>query len=78
MEKQKTAVDWLVERLNKEGFAQVVTDEEIQQSKYMEAQQILSAWYDGYDKHAFNQPKNGIEYYLTTYGNHENKAENND
>ena len=31
-----TAVEWLVSQLNKEGFAQVVTDEELEQAKEME------------------------------------------
>ena len=39
----KTAVEWLVEQLNKQGFAQVVTDEEISQAKEMEKQQIIEA-----------------------------------
>ena len=38
-----TAVEWLVSQLNKQGFAQVVTDEEIQQAKEMEKQQIIDA-----------------------------------
>ena len=43
MEKQ-TAVDWLVSQLNKEGFAQVVTDEEIEQAKAMEKEQIIESY----------------------------------
>jgi hypothetical protein len=39
----KSAVEWLVSQLNKEGFAQVVTDEEINQAKEMEKQQIINA-----------------------------------
>jgi hypothetical protein len=39
--KKKSAVDWLIERLNKLGFAQVVTDEEIKQAKEMEKDQML-------------------------------------
>lgn len=41
---KKTAVDWLVERLNKLGFAQVVTDEEIGKAKEMEKEQIKEAY----------------------------------
>ena len=33
---KQTAVEWLVSQLNKEGFAQVVTDEELEQAKEME------------------------------------------
>jgi len=47
---KQTAVEWLISKLNKEGFAQVVTDEEIQQAKSMEKEQIIDAWDDGYDK----------------------------
>ena len=36
---EQTAVNWLVSQLNKKGFAQVVTDEEINQAKEMEEQQ---------------------------------------
>ena len=43
MEKNKTAVEWLVSQLNKQGFAKVVTDEEIQKAKEMEKQQIIDA-----------------------------------
>ena len=50
---KQTAVEWLVNQLNKQGFAQVVTDEEIQQAKEMEKEEaermyseeeILDAW----------------------------------
>lgn len=35
-----TAVEWLVSKLNKNGFAKVVTDEEIEQAKEMERQDM--------------------------------------
>ncbi len=38
-----TAVEWLVSILNKEGFAPVLTNEEIKQAKQMEKQQIIDA-----------------------------------
>jgi predicted GNAT family acetyltransferase len=38
---EKTAVEWLVSQLNKQGFAQVVTDEEIKQAKEMEKKQSI-------------------------------------
>jgi adenylosuccinate synthase len=40
---KQTAVEWLVSRLNKEGFAIVVTHEEIDQARQMERQQIKDA-----------------------------------
>jgi predicted GNAT family acetyltransferase len=39
---KQTAVEWLVSQLNKQGFAQVVTDEEIEQAKEMEKQQKIA------------------------------------
>jgi hypothetical protein len=36
---KQTAVEWLIEQLNKKGFAPVVTDEEIEQAKEMEKEQ---------------------------------------
>jgi hypothetical protein len=43
MENKKTAVEWLVSQLNKPGFTEVVTDEEIRQAKEMEKQQTIDA-----------------------------------
>jgi hypothetical protein len=37
---KQTSVDWLVSQLNKPGFAEVITEEEIQQAKEMEKEQI--------------------------------------
>ena len=45
--KKQTAVQWLVSILNKQGFAPVLTDEEIQQANAMEKERILDAWEDG-------------------------------
>ena len=39
---KQTAVEWLVEQLNKQGFAQVVTDEEINKAKEMEKEKHLN------------------------------------
>ena len=44
---KQTAVEWLVKQLNKQNFAQVVTDEEIKQAKEMEKEQIKSAFTKG-------------------------------
>ena len=41
---KQTAVEWLVKQLNKEGFAQVITDEEIEKAKAMEKEQIINAF----------------------------------
>jgi hypothetical protein len=38
---KQTAVEWLVSQLNKPGFTEVVTDEEIQKAKEMEKKQIV-------------------------------------
>jgi hypothetical protein len=39
--KNQSAVEWLVSILNKEGFAPVLTNEEIQQAKEMEQEQTI-------------------------------------
>jgi hypothetical protein len=60
---KQTAVDWLIERLNKLGFAQVVTDEEIKQAKEMEKDQMLEVSKVGcFSTFEFEQ------YYNETYG----------
>jgi hypothetical protein len=43
-----TAVEWLVKKLNTPGFAQVVTDEEIQQALAMEMEQMVESYKNGY------------------------------
>jgi hypothetical protein len=45
---KETAVEWLVEQLNKQGFVQVVTDEEIKQANKMHEQQIIDAHRHGF------------------------------
>jgi hypothetical protein len=50
-----TAVEWLVNLLNKQGFEYVVTDEEIEQAKEKEQQDKLKAQIEilrecGYDE----------------------------
>lgn len=49
MENKITAVEWLVSQLNKQGFAKVVTDEEIQKAKQMEMENLMDEYYRGYD-----------------------------
>jgi hypothetical protein len=63
MEKQLTAVNWLVSQLNKKGFAQVVTDEEIEQAKEMEKQQIMKTRQDIY----VTGDLNNEQYYNETF-----------
>jgi hypothetical protein len=71
---KQTAVEWLVSILNKEEFAQVVTDEEIQQAKEMEKEQIMTAFTQGElfsgDFYDPNNPKADCSenYYNETYG----------
>ena len=47
MSNKQTAVEWLISQLNKQGFAQVVTDEEIEQAIKLERKQIEDAWNNG-------------------------------
>jgi hypothetical protein len=44
---KQTAVEWLVAQLNKQGFAPVVTEEEIQIALKMEKEQIEDAYDTG-------------------------------
>ena len=61
----KTAVEWLVSQLNKEGFAQVVTDEELEQAKEMEKEQIEDAYRTGWINYL--PDKDSKEYYNQTF-----------
>ena len=54
MNKQQTAVEWLVSILNKEGFAAVLTEEEIQQALKMEREQLIEAGIDDNQLYIFN------------------------
>jgi hypothetical protein len=64
---KQTAVEWLVSQLNKQGFAQVVTDEEINQAKEMEKEQIKNAYYTGGDDVEDNRDREAEQYYNETY-----------
>jgi hypothetical protein len=46
--KQETAVEWLISILNKEGFAPVLNDDEIQKAKEMEKEQAERMYSDLY------------------------------
>jgi hypothetical protein len=73
--KQQTAVEWLIEQLQKTRDYQRVINEAnqsgssvrdvIKQAKEMEKQQINKACYDGYYK---EDEKYTYEYYNETYG----------
>jgi hypothetical protein len=71
-ERKQTAVDWLIGQLNKPGFAQVVTDEEIKQAKDMEANQHSETWDDSRIEYKgddyIGKEKSFSEYYQETYG----------
>jgi hypothetical protein len=71
MQKKQTAVDLLVNILNKEGFAPVLTNEEIQQAKQMEKEQIEDAHEIGYINGGNHKSVNGEQYYNETYGGQE-------
>ena len=61
---KQTAVEWLVKQLNKEGFAQVITDEEIEQARAMEKEQIMDAWINSLTKGDYNSAE---QYYNETF-----------
>jgi hypothetical protein len=68
MEKKQTAVEWLVEQLNKENFAQVVTEEEIKQAKEIERRQIKDAYSAGvWEIGCFNRNPDAKKYYEENY-----------
>jgi len=65
--KKQTAVEWLISQLNKKGFAQVVTDEEIDQAKEMERQQIIDAYVDGRCHYRDKKIISAEQYYNETF-----------
>jgi hypothetical protein len=69
MSKKLTAVEWLVLKLNQEGYAPVVTQEEYNQAKEMEKQQMCQFAFDYQDEFFNNGKVLPIEqYYNQTYG----------
>lgn len=71
--KKQTAVEWLVNQLNKKGFAVVVTDEEIEQAKEMEKQQHSETWdnslIENKGDNYIGKEKSFEEYYNETFKN---------
>lgn len=72
-EKQQTVVDRIVNLLNKEGFAPVLTEEEIKSFKEMEKKRLMNAFDEGqeyeYQYHVNSTPKFDAEtWYNETYG----------
>lgn len=65
---KQTAVEWLVSQLNKQGFAQVVTDEEIKQAKEMEKQQIMDDFNNGVNDECLGKNTTAEQYYNEEYG----------
>ena len=67
--KQQTAVDRIVNLLNKEGFSPVLIEEEIKSFKEMEKEQILDAYECGFEsEHDARIPQSSMRYYEQTYG----------
>lgn len=62
-----TAVEWLVSQLNKEGFAKVVTDEEIEQAKAMEKEQLYKFYMQGGVDAIMEADRNVEQYYHETF-----------
>ena len=64
----KTAVEWLISQLNKQGFAQVVTDEEINKAKEMEKEQIMDAYENGVkETNSRCEYQDAEQYYTETF-----------
>ena len=71
---KQTAVDWLVSQLNKPGFAEVITEEEIQQAKEMEKKQIEEAFFEGIttpDGSTILYSLSPEDYYSNTFGDND-------
>jgi hypothetical protein len=64
MEKQITAVDWLINELDYETISKF--DKKLLQAKVMEKEQITNAWEDGKDSFS---TRNAEEYYNETFKN---------
>ncbi len=64
---KQTAVEWLVSQLNKQGFSQVVTDEEIKQAKEMEKEQLCYFYVKGAEAELNNPYVTNIEFYNQTF-----------
>jgi len=60
-----TAVEWLEERLNRNGLG--LTIEEIKQAKEMEKEQIIDACKKGYGSTAIFRDKLAEQYYNQTF-----------
>jgi len=66
---KQTAVQLLVSKLNKEGFAPVLTNEEIQKALQMEREQIIEAANNGCKGMCMiDTSRDGKQYYNDTYG----------
>jgi hypothetical protein len=64
--KQQTAVDQIVNLLNKEGFAPVLTEEEIKFFKEMEKQQKQMSYADGYAE-GYKRALEMVDWYIKNH-----------
>ncbi len=48
MEKQMTAVEWLIKQIDDNGFIKFATNEQIEQAKVMEEEQRVESYKNGY------------------------------
>ncbi len=67
-EKQQTVVDRIVNLLNKEGFAPVLTEEEIKSFTEMEKEQMCKFAYKCHNHYKVYGDFNIEQYYKQTYG----------
>ena len=77
MEREKTAVEWLISKLYDYPIDDIVI-KRIKEAKQMEKEQIVEAFEDGFVERQFSIESNSKQYYESKYGKDENKAENND
>ena len=60
--KKQTAIDWLIQKLNLHGY-----DFTIQRAKELEKQQIINAFFAGYNYEGGNTEEKAEQYYNQTY-----------
>jgi|694.fasta_scaffold102638_4 hypothetical protein len=64
----KTAIQEMIERLEKSGFFLISYDYDIfNEALEKEKEQIMMAYNDGYVNKAFDKQRNPLEYYNQTY-----------
>jgi len=69
MEKQQTAVEWLLEKYKSQNTLLFADD--FEQAKEMEKEQIITSWHNGYENQSpmIDEDNCGQQYYNETFKN---------